>query len=386
MGVDDGVVDIVGPRQVQAPLQHACSLPIARFTRRHDGRRIEAAPARRHIAVRPDQIGRAGPRIVALSRPVLRPRREPTSCRRAPFPRAEGQNREIAAQTIDQPIVPERRIDHRPSRSGAPLPVRVLVRRVERRAGLDRRHRQPPAVDQRACERKVARQRERGVAEDARGREPGRDEVGRAGRVQDIFARGGAALAAIGVEQAGRCLAFQNQRELPGEIVGIGHGRVAAARAERRDDVRGIAGEDRPAMDEPLHHAAGEGVDAGPLVLPAGVGTEDLAQPPVDILRLLLFLGIGVAAELEIDPQHVVGLAVQQHRVGRMERRIEPEAPLLRQLALVADVGDQELVVEHLARIRQARACGAPGCARRRRRPATRRRACSFHPASRPRP
>ena len=114
--------------------------------------------------------------------------------------------------------------------------------------------------------------------------------------------------------------------------------------------MRGIAGEDRPAVHEALHHAAGEGVDARPLMLPARLGSEHLAQAAVDILRLLLLVRIGVAAELEVDPQDVVGLAVQQHRVGRMERRVEPEAPLLRQVAGEPDIGDQELVVEDLAR------------------------------------
>ena len=130
--------------------------------------------------------------------------------------------------------------------------------------------------------------------------------------------------------------------------------RVAAARAERRDDMGGVAGEDRAAVHEALHHAAGEGVDARPFVLPARLGAEHLAQPAVDVLGLLLLVGIGVAAELEVDPQDVVGLAVQQHRVGRMERRVEPEAPFLRQVAREPDVGDQELVVEDLAGIRQA--------------------------------
>ena len=62
---------------------------------------------------------------------------------------------------------------------------------------------------------------------------------------------------------------------------------------------------------------------------------------------------VGIAAELEVHAQHVVGLAVQQHGVGRMKRRVEPEAPLLRQLAGETDVSDQELVVKDLPGERQ---------------------------------
>ena len=117
--------------------------------------------------------------------------------------------------------------------------------------------------------------------------------------------------------------------------------------------MRGIACEDHPALDEALHHPAGEGIDTGPLVFPGGGGAEHLAQTAVDVFRLLLLLRIGIAAELEVHAQHVVGLAVQQHGIGRVERRIEPEAPLLRQLAGETDVSDQELVVKDLPGERQ---------------------------------
>ena len=89
-------------------------------------------------------------------------------------------------------------------------------------------------------------------------------------------------------------------------------------------------------------------------MIPFGIGAEHLAQAAVDIGRLLLFLGIGVAAELDIDADDIVGLAMQQYRIGRMKGWVEPEAPLLGQLALEADIGDQELVAEDLAFIGQS--------------------------------
>ena len=219
---------------------------------------------------------------------------------------------------------------------------------------MQRRHGQPAAVDQRARERVVAGEAQRGVAEGPRGREPGCDEIGAARGIEDVLARRRAALAAITVEQRLGRLAGRDQGELPGKVVDIGDRAVAAARAERRHDVGGIAGEDHAAMDEALQHAAGKGVDAGPFVLPARLGTEHQAQPAIDVLGLLLLLGVGIAAELEVDAQHIVGLAVQQHRVGGMERRVEPETPLLGQFVEQPDVGDQELVVEDLAFERQA--------------------------------
>src|SRR6185312_6813642 len=52
-------------------------------------------------------------------------------------------------------------------------------------------------------EREVFRQRQRGIAEPARGLELGRDEVGAAGRLADVLLRRRTTLVAIGVEQAG---------------------------------------------------------------------------------------------------------------------------------------------------------------------------------------
>ena len=52
----------------------------------------------------------------------------------------------------------------------------------------------------------------------------------------------------IGREQRRRRLAVQHGPELPGQIVGVLHAAVEAAGAERRDQVRGVAGEDHRPM------------------------------------------------------------------------------------------------------------------------------------------
>ena len=52
--------------------------------------------------------------------------------------------------------------------------------------------------------------------------------------------------------------------------------------------------------------------------------------------------------KLQIDPPDIVGLLVQQRRAPGMERRIEPEPALGRKLRRHLDVGDQELILEHL--------------------------------------
>ena len=53
--------------------------------------------------------------------------------------------------------------------------------------------------------------------------------------------------------------------------------------------------------------------------------------------------------QLQIDPPDIVRLLVQQRRPPGMKRRIEPEPALGRKCRGHLDVGDQELVFEHLA-------------------------------------
>ena len=58
--------------------------------------------------------------------------------------------------------------------------------------------------------------------------------------------------------------------------------------------------------------------------------------------------GVGIGVKLQIDAPDIVGLLVQQRGSSRVERRIEPEPALGRKLRRHLDVGDQELVLEHL--------------------------------------
>ena len=145
----------------------------------------------------------------------------------------------------------------------------------------------------------------------------GRDEVGAARRVADVLVGGRRALGVIAVEQALGRLARYDELELPRQVVDVLDAAVRAARAERRDQVRRVAGEERAAAAERAQAPALEGVDAGPLDVEARLLAQHRAQPRQDPLRLLLLLRVGVPAELEIDAPDVVGLPVQQRRLVR---------------------------------------------------------------------
>ena len=140
----------------------------------------------------------------------------------------------------------------------------------------------------------------------------------------------------------------QHAIELPCQVLGILQPGIGAAGAERRHLVRGIAGEDDAAVDELVHSPALEFVQRDPfeieLVVPEHAGD---ARPHV--LRQLFDIGIGKAVELQVDAPDVVRLLVQQRRAAGMERRIEPEPALGRKRRRHPDVGDQELILEHLA-------------------------------------
>ncbi len=209
--------------------------------------------------------------------------------------------------------------------------------------------RQPAAVHQAPGERVVARELQRGVAERAAHLALGRDEVGAAGRVQDVLVGRELALAGVGVEQPVRRAALQHQPQLPGQVVRVLHAGVGAARAERRDAMGAVAREQHAAVAERRHAQAGEGVDADPFQLELGVLAEQRLHARDDALGLALGHRVGVPAELEVDAPDPVGLAVQQHGLVRVEGRVEPEPALGGEVGLHAHVGDQEAVAEGLA-------------------------------------
>ena len=110
------------------------------------GDRIISAPARRNIAVRPDQVGRAGPAVVALPGQPVAGDCDGASRRTAKIPTwfvAECQQAEIASQPVDQPAIADRRMENRPPGPRTTDPVAVAIGRVKRRSGLHRRHRRP---------------------------------------------------------------------------------------------------------------------------------------------------------------------------------------------------------------------------------------------------
>ncbi len=112
--------------------------------------------------------------------------------------------------------------------------------------------------------------------------------------------------------------------------------------------MRGIAGKNHAAMDELVHPPALEFVQRDPFEIELVV-PKHARDPRPHILRQFFDSGIGKTIELQINPPDVVGLLVQQRGAPGVERRIEPEPALGRKRGCHLDVGDQELVLEHLA-------------------------------------
>ena len=164
----------------------------------------------------------------------------------------------------------------------------------------------------------------------------------------NVIVGGEAAFDVIGLEQRRRRLTAQHAIELPGQIFRVLKAGIGAPRAERRDLMCSIAGEDDAAVDEAVHAPALELVERNPFELELVV-TQHACDPRPHIVGLLLDRGIGIAAELQVDAPDVVRLLVQQRRTSGVERRIEPEPALGRECRRHLDVGDQELVLEHLA-------------------------------------
>ena len=103
-----------------------------------------------------------------------------------------------------------------------------------------------------------------------------------------------AALDVIALEQALRRHPAQHAIELPRQILGVFEPGIGAARAERRDLMRGIAGEDHAAMDEPVHPPALEFVERDPFEIELVVA-EHARDPRPHILRQLFDAGIGIS-------------------------------------------------------------------------------------------
>ncbi len=199
------------------------------------------------------------------------------------------------------------------------------------------------------------RQREHGVAKEPADAGFGSEEVGRAGGVQDVLVRRVHALLGVAVEQRLRRVAAQHEVELPAQVVGVLHARIGPLRAERRDLMRGVAGEEGAPGAERPDTPAVEGVDAGPDQFVLGALAQHRVHAGAHRLGAQLGVPVDVPAELEVDAPHVVGLLVQQRRLsGAFERGLEPEPALGGEGGRHPHVGDQEVVLEHAALEREA--------------------------------
>ncbi|KAF1854017.1 hypothetical protein Lal_00005231 [Lupinus albus] len=341
-------------------------------------RGVETAPAGGDVLVGADQVDAAGGQVVAFAQPAGAVHQLPGDAAAAVGNRVPGQRQrpggeavqrfrhlcrdrpvacgvehgEAAVQRLHQPAGQAVALHRRVGGGGArhhPAGEAVAVRRVQPAVGVGGGGRQAAGIDQRAGEGLVDRQLQNGVAEDPAHLALRRDEVGGAGGVQDVLLGRRQPFVAVAVEQRLRRLAVQHKRQLPHQIVGVGHAAVGAAGAEGRDLMGAVAGEQDAAMAEPLQPAALEGVDRHPFQLERRVGAQHRLNARDDPLRLLLLLRVGIPAQLEIQAPDIVGLHVQQGRLLAVEGRVEPEPALRREIGLHHHVGDQEAVLEHLA-------------------------------------
>ena len=109
-------------------------------------------------------------------------------------------------------------------------------------------------------------------------------------------------------------------------------------------------------MHEPLQASAAESIDADPFELEWHIRSQHGLHAGDDALRAALRLGVGVPAELQVDAPDVIRLFVQQGGLVAVERRVEPEPALGRELGPHHHVGDQEAVAEGFADEWQAEA------------------------------
>ena len=117
--------------------------------------------------------------------------------------------------------------------------------------------------------------------------------------------------------------------------------------------MRRVAQEKHPPVPEALHALAAEGVDADPFERERSRFTQHGTNAGDDAVGLLLDIRIGIPTKLEVDAPDIVGLPMQQHRLVRVEGRVEPEPALGREIGLHLHVGDEEAVAEYLSRYLQ---------------------------------
>ena len=111
----------------------------------------------------------------------------------------------------------------------------------------------------------LTRQVQHGIAEHAAHLALGRDEIGGAGRVENVLVGGHFAFTGIAVEQRFGGFALVHRSDLPGEVFRILQAGVGTTGTEGRHAVCGVSGEQHAAVAEGVHAQAGKGVDTGPL-------------------------------------------------------------------------------------------------------------------------
>ena len=108
----------------------------------------------------------------------------------------------------------------------------------------------------------------------------------------------------------------------------------------------GISSKNHPAFNKTVHAQAGEGIDAGPFKGEVNVFAQQRLDARNDIFGFLLFFRVGIPSELKVDAPDVIGLAVQQHALVGMERRVKPEPAFGGEISRHFHVGNQEVVAE----------------------------------------
>src|SRR6476469_5603980 len=148
----------------------------------------------------------------------------------------------------------------------------------------------------------------------------GGNEVCRVSRRTNIFVRRCAALALITIEQGNRGRAPQDEGELPGKVYGILEPGIRTACSKRGDLMSGVACEDNPPMNKPLHAPALKLIYRYPFEFEFLV-SQHAFDPRPHILRKPFNGGVRVWDKLQIDAPYVVGLAVKQRGLSGMECR-----------------------------------------------------------------
>jgi hypothetical protein len=172
----------------------------------------------------------------------------------------------------------------------------------------------------------------------------GREEARGAARHAQVLDRGGVALGVVAVDERFARLAGGDERELPAEVARVLDAVVAAARAERADDVRRVANEDRAADAKRVEQVVAVLVRADPDELELDVGAELRAQALPRDLGLADRLRIGVLVHLVVEPPDGVGHQVLPDAAPFVERRVDPGPALDLQGLFETDVGDAPAV------------------------------------------